>query len=77
MILRWIAGLLVLSVSGAVIGEAYQLLYNMSVLLYFIPFLYMFAAMIRHHVRRTGGAVGLPVFARRPWLLYVMAMTAF
>lgn len=42
------------STAGSTIKEAFLVLYDMSVILYFIPFLYMFGALIVHHRRNTG-----------------------
>ncbi|NQZ45368.1 MAG: amino acid permease [Flavobacteriaceae bacterium] len=77
----WVQGalvsvLLVIAVSGTKIQEAYSLLYDMSVLLYFIPFLYMFAAFFWHNYRNTGGRSGVPLFNKRKMLPWFFAFSA-
>lgn len=61
-----IALLLIGSLAGQRAEQAYRLLINVSVILYFIPYLYMFAALIvlqkeaaeRHVIRVPGGSIG-------------------
>ena len=77
----WVQGalvsvLLVIAVSGTKIQEAYSLLYDMSVLLYFIPFLYMVAAFFWHYYRNTGGRSGVPLFNKRKMLPWFFAFSA-
>lgn len=57
------AGILVLSQINATVIGAYQFLVDMSVILYFIPFLYMYASAIKlayRSNRKTDGAVLVP-----------------
>src|SRR5438270_11258222 len=54
-------GILVLSQVNATVIGAYQFLVDMSVILYFIPFLYMYAAAIRLAYRTDRGAGGQAV----------------
>lgn len=68
--------LLVIAVSGTKIQEAYSLLYDMSVLLYFIPFLYMFSAFIWHNLKNTGGASALSLFERNKFMVWLFGMMA-
>src|SRR5215467_13776746 len=53
--------ILVLSQVNATVIGAYQFLVSMSVILYFIPFLYMYAAAIRLAYRSDRGAAGQAV----------------
>ena len=46
--------MLIASFSGSTLQEAFLILYDMAVILYFIPFLYMFGAWIWHHKKGTG-----------------------
>ena len=69
--------LLIIAVSGTKIQEAYSLLYDMSVLLYFIPFLYMFSAFLWHNYKNTGDTNHTGLFKKNskwPWLLGIMAL---
>ena len=56
------AAILVLSQINASVIGAYQFLVSMSVILYFIPFLYMYGAAIRLAYRET-----VPQPGRRYW----------
>ncbi|MBT8259170.1 MAG: APC family permease [Bacteroidia bacterium] len=47
--------LFIISIAGTEIQEAYSVLYDMSVILYFIPFLYLFAAFLWHKTRVQDG----------------------
>ncbi len=65
------AAILVLSQINATVIGAYQFLVDMSVILYFIPFLYMYAAAIKlayRPNRRTDGAVLVPGGKAGIWL---------
>lgn len=68
--------LLLIAVSGTRIQEAYSLLYDMSVLLYFIPFVYMFSAFIWHNVKNTGGSSILPFFEKYKFLVWLFGAMA-
>lgn len=70
--------LLLIAVSGTKIQEAYSLLYDMSVLLYFIPFAYMFSAFIWHNSKNTGGSSVIKFFEKTKfmvWLFGIMALS--
>lgn len=68
-----LTGLLVASSAGATVREAYLVLLDMSIILYFIPFLYIFAALVRHVARDTGGEGTFHALRTRPWLLWLVA----
>jgi len=75
----WVQGILIsvlllIAISGTLVQEAYSYLYDMSVLLYFIPFLYMFGALIVHNKRKTGGDSEIRLFKKYPWLVWVIAI---
>src|SRR5262249_4795665 len=64
--------ILVFSQLGSTVVEAYQFLVDMSVILYFIPFLYMYAAVIKLAYRpdrqSTAQAVLIPGGKAGVWL---------
>jgi amino acid transporter len=60
-----LSALFLASIAGATVREAFLVLVDMSVILYFIPFLYMFAALA-HHVRRGTGGDGFFRAFRKP-----------
>ncbi|NND88972.1 MAG: amino acid permease [Flavobacteriaceae bacterium] len=67
----WVQGILIsilllVAISGTLVEEAYVYLYDMSVLLYFIPFIYMFLALWKHNRRNTGGQSGVAMFRKYP-----------
>ncbi|NND62480.1 MAG: amino acid permease [Flavobacteriaceae bacterium] len=69
--------LLGIAISGTLVQDAYSFLYDMSVLLYFIPFLYMFASLLKHNVRNTGGKGGVPLFERYKisvWIVSILGL---
>ncbi len=47
-----ISALFIISIAGSQIKEAYSVLYDMSVVLYFIPFLYLFASFLWHNRKK-------------------------
>ena len=52
------------SMIGSTVKEAYLILLDMSIILYFIPFLYMFAALVVHRYKNA-----LPGKRRSAWLI--------
>ncbi|MFT5103321.1 MAG: amino acid transporter [Candidatus Latescibacterota bacterium] len=69
--------LLLIAISGTKIQEAYSFLYDMSVLLYFIPFLYMFAALLKHNLKNTGGKGGIRLFEKYPSSVWIVSILGF
>ena len=69
-----ITALLLIAISGTKVQEAYSFLYDMSVLLYFIPFLYMFGALLVHNLKNTGGKSGVRLFQKYPALVWIVAV---
>lgn len=65
------------SIMGSTIEEAFLVLLDMSIILYFIPILYMFASMIPHHLRNTGGKGIIVMFRKRPILVWITAGMGF
>lgn len=68
--------LLLIAVSGTKIQEAYSLLYDMSVLLYFIPFLYMFSAFLWHNHKNTGEESSISLFKKNKIMAWVFGLMA-
>jgi amino acid transporter len=68
--------LLCVAVSGTEIQQAYSLLYDMSVLLYFIPFLYMFSAFLWHNYKRTGGKSTIAFFGKYKIMVWIFGFMA-
>jgi len=69
--------LLFTAIAGSTIKEAFLVLLDMAVILYFIPFLYLFAAFL-WHLRRDDGEKHLFPFFRRPGgLAWVVAASGF
>lgn len=56
---------------GTTIKDAFQILFDMSILLYFIPFLYMFAALF-YHVKNGDQKSGLFSFLERKSILVLL-----
>ncbi len=52
------AGLLILGMPGGTVAEAYILLQEMTILLYFVPFLYMFCTVIKLRMSHAAPAIG-------------------
>jgi amino acid transporter len=65
------------SIMGSTIEEAFLILLDMSIILYFIPILYMFASMIPHHLRNTGGEGIIEMFKKRPIFVWITAGMGF
>lgn len=65
------------SIIGSSIEEAFLILLDMSIILYFIPILYMFASIIPHHLRNTGGGGIIRMFKKKPVLVWITAVMGF
>lgn len=65
------------SIAGSTVTEAFLVLLDMSIILYFIPFLYMFASLVWHVKENTGGAGVIPMFKRTMWTVWVVAVLGF
>ena len=65
------------SILGSTIEEAYLILLEMSIILYFIPILYMFAAFIVHHKRITGDDGFVSVFPKSKALVWLVILSGF
>jgi len=65
------------SIVGSTVKEAYLVLLDMSIILYFIPILYLFAAFLRHVRRETGGAGLFPRFRRAGVAVWAVAAAGF
>ncbi|MHC4996765.1 MAG: APC family permease, partial [Planctomycetota bacterium] len=65
------------SIMGSTVEEAFLILFDISFIVYFIPFLYMFASMIQHHLKNTGGEGIITIFKKRPVLVWVTAGLGF
>ena len=59
----------VVSMWGSTVKEAYLVLLDMSIILYFIPFLYMFAALVLHRYRNSPRG--------RRWSAWLVAIPGF
>ncbi len=69
--------LFVSSISGSTIEEAFLILLDMSIILYFLPFLYMFAAFAWHMRHRTGGEGIVPTLQRSTLAVWTVAILGF
>ncbi len=69
--------LFLFSIAGSEIQEAYSVLYDMSIILYFIPFLYMFASFVIHNTRKTGNRSGLTMLEKNKFLVWICACLGF
>ncbi|MEL7532537.1 MAG: APC family permease [Bacteroidota bacterium] len=65
--------LFLLSLAGASVKGAYLLLLDMSVILYFIPFVYMFALLWIHRLRRTGESQAIMPLGKQRWTAGLIA----
>lgn len=66
--------LFLLSLAGASVKGAYLLLLDMSVILYFIPFVYMFGLLWVHRLRRTGESQALMPLGSQSWRAALIAL---
>ncbi len=69
--------LLLSSLMGATITEAYLILLDMSIILYFIPFMYMFASMVVHMNRDTGGSGIITLFRKSKTAVWLVVVLGF
>jgi amino acid transporter len=69
--------LFVFSIAGSGVQEAFSVIYDMAVVLYFIPFLYMFAAFLKHNLINTGGKSGVAQFEKHKSLVWICASLGF
>ncbi len=63
------------SIFGSTVKEAFLILLDMSIILYFIPFLYMFASLVIHLKRNTGGEGVISIFRTSTtarWLVVIL-----
>jgi len=65
------------SISGSNIKEAYLVLLDMSIILYFIPYLYMFASLIIHNIRNTGNQGGIDAFQKSRFAVWLTTILGF
>lgn len=72
-----VTALMIASVAGSTVKEAFLVLLDMSIILYFIPFLYMFAALVWHVHHRTGGDGIITTFQRRPAVVWIVSGLGF
>lgn len=65
------------STAGSTIEEAFLILLDMSIVLYFIPFLYMFAAFAKH-VHKDNGQKGFyEIFRKNKFTVWIVAFFGF
>jgi amino acid transporter len=69
--------LFVSSIAGSTVTEAFLVLLDMSIILYFIPFLYLFAALAWHVRANTGGRGLISTFQRAAWTVWLVAGLGF
>ena len=72
-----LTALVIASIVGSTVKEAYLVLLDMSIILYFIPFLYMFAALVWHLHHDTGGEGMIPMFQRSKAAVWTVAVMGF
>ncbi len=65
------------SVAGSTVKEAFLILLDMSIILYFIPFLYMFAALIWHVKKNTGGGGIISFFQKSGLAVWTISILGF
>jgi len=69
--------LFIMSIAGTTIKEGFLILYDMSIILYFIPFLYMFAALIWHIKRDTGNGGVITLFQNSRFAVWLVTVMGF
>ena len=69
--------LLLMSVAGSTVQEAFLVLLDMSIMLYFIPFLYLFPAFARIMRRSAPGEGLFDFFARGRFWVYAVTVAGF
>lgn len=67
----------VVSIAGSQVQEAYSILYDMSVVLYFIPFLYLFAAFLWHNNYKPQSVDGPKFFKIGKSAVWICACLGF
>ena len=65
------------STAGSTLKEAFLILYDMSIILFFIPYLYMFASLVVHHRRNTGGKGVITWWGNKQQGVYLIAGAGF
>jgi amino acid transporter len=65
------------SIAGSTITEAFLILLDMSIILYFIPFLYMFATLVWHKKHNTGGEGVIPLFQKSRAAVWIVTLLGF
>ena len=69
--------LFISSIAGATVKEAFLILLDMSIILYFIPFLYMFAALVWQVTRNPDGEGIIGLFQNNKVAVWVTATLGF
>ena len=69
--------LLLMSVAGSTVQEAFLVLLDMSIMLYFIPFLYLFPAFARIMTKSPPGEGLFDFFARGRFWVYLVTVAGF
>lgn len=65
------------SIAGATVEEAFLILLDMSIILYFIPFLYMFAAFAWHLKKSPEKETFLAIFQRSKAAVWIVTILGF
>jgi amino acid transporter len=65
------------SILGSTVKEAFLILLDMSIILYFIPILYLFASLVVHMRRNTGGKGIIPIFQKSKLAVWIAAALGF
>ncbi len=65
------------SIAGSTVKEAFLVLMDMAIILYFIPFLYMFAALVWHITRNTGDKGIIGAFQKSTAAVWLVAILGF
>lgn len=65
------------SIAGSTVKEAFLVLLDMAIILYFIPFLYMFAALVWHLKKNTGEKGVIPAFQKGKAAVWLVAILGF
>ncbi len=65
------------SIMGSTLKEAFLILLDMSIILYFIPYLYMFASLVWHLKENTGGEGSVALFRKSKAMGWLVASLGF
>ncbi len=65
------------SIAGSTVKEAFLILLDMAIILYFIPFLYMFATLVWHMKKNTGNEGVIPAFQKSKAAVWIVAVLGF